>query len=228
MTNAVSSKTHFLKGVLPILAASALWALGYFARKVLLRDIPPLTLIGLLSALVAVVSFFIFRLKLLQLWQRFKAFKYRFIALSLTGVFIGSTLMLVGLDHLDLGTATLLEKLEPVFTAILAAVFLREKLALKLIPYCVLAFVSSYFISVSHPFALHEAKLDVLGVPAVAGAAFFWGVSSVLGRALVVAGVSAAEMTFMRFAITGLLALPWLFVMKEGFPARDGAGQVFL
>ncbi|MBI3419803.1 MAG: DMT family transporter [Proteobacteria bacterium] len=214
MSHPSHRKNYFRQGVLPILVAAALWAVGYYLRKSLLKSVPPLVLIFLISTIVAVFIFLVYRLDAKHLWDRFKAHKYKLIGLSLSGAFVGSTLMLIGLDHLDLGVATLLEKLQPLFTLGMAAVFLNEKLAWKLVPYGVLAVIASYFISVPHPFDGEILKADFVGIAAIAGAAFCWGISSVLGRFLVKAKVFSAELAFMRFAVAAVVALPCMFLVQ--------------
>jgi drug/metabolite transporter (DMT)-like permease len=237
------SRDYFLKGVLPIFLASVLWAFGYFIRKRLLGDISPIVLTGVISAIVAVFIYAVYRPGLGSMGRHFRAHTLKFIGLSFSGVLFGSTLMLVGLDRLDLGVATLLEKLQPLFTIGMAALFLKERLPAKLIPYCLLALASSYFISTAHPWAFAYSTADLVGIAAIVGAAFLWGISSVLGRFLALENIPSAELVFLRFAITAVATLPivlfsydaslrlnfntetWLFILAAGI-GGTGYGYV--
>jgi drug/metabolite transporter (DMT)-like permease len=205
---------YALYGVLPILGASTLWAFGYFIRKTLLKDVSAFALVWLTAVIVAVFMFFACRLNLKKVWKRYKAHKYSFIGLSVSGVLLGQTLMYVALDHLDLGVTTLLEKLQPIFTIWLAAMFLKEKLSTNLIPYCVLALVASYFISVPDPLGGGIFKADLVGLLAVAAAAFFWGISSTIGRSLAKVDIGAGEIAFLRFLIAAVISAPFFFLAE--------------
>jgi drug/metabolite transporter (DMT)-like permease len=211
---------YVLYGVLPILGASTLWAFGYFIRKTLLKDVSAFALVWLTAVMVAAFMFVGCRLDLKKVWKRFKAHKYRFIGLSVSGVLLGQTLMYIALDRLDLGVTTLLEKLQPIFTIWMAALFLKEKLSANLVPYCVLALISSYFISVPHPLEGGVFKADLIGILAVVAAAFFWGISSTIGRSLAKVDIGAGEIAFLRFSIAAVLSAPFFFLL-EGTSLSD-------
>jgi drug/metabolite transporter (DMT)-like permease len=197
-----------LNGVVPILAASTLWAFGFLARKVALRDISPVVLTAVTSAIVTLFMVVVFRINIRHLWGAFAKHWIRFAGLSLTGVALGTTFMFVALDHLDLGVAASLEKLQPIFTAVLAALFLNERFPKKLIPYCLIAIVSSYFISSPDPFNFHATKTDWYGIWAVLGAAFSWAAAGVIGKSLTNSGLNSPEITTIRFLIGTILLAP--------------------
>ena len=98
--------------------------------------------------------------------------------------------MYVALDHLDLGIVTLLEKLQPLFTVIIARALLTEHYSAKMFPYFGLAIVGSGFICIPDPANILIAKMDLYGVCAVIGAALFFAISAVLGKSLMNAGVA--------------------------------------
>lgn len=219
-------KNKFPLGTWPILIASVLWAFGYFARKTAMQDISPLLLNAIIAPIVAIFAFFYCRLSPKRLWDVMRGHPLRLFTLSLSGVVIGSTLMMVGLDRLDLGVATVLEKLQPIFTLFMAALFLKERFSPQLYPFCVLALLGAVFVSTPNPFAIHFFTPDVLGVSfihshafgflAIVGAAFSWGIASVTGRALVLKGISPQELTFFRFALAGVVMAPLFLFAGDG------------
>jgi drug/metabolite transporter (DMT)-like permease len=206
---------HYIYGVLPILGASTLWGFGYFVRKTLLKDISAFALVWLTCVIVSVFMYVVCRLDLKKVWKHFKAHKYSFIGLSVSGVLLGQTFMYIGLDHLDLGVATLLEKLQPIFVIWIAALFLKEKLQANLIPYCALALIASYFVSVPQPLNGGILKADLIGIIAIIIAALAWAMSSVIGRSLARADIGAGEISFLRFGIGIIIGIPFLFLSGD-------------
>jgi drug/metabolite transporter (DMT)-like permease len=207
-------KQYYIHGVLPILMASVLWALAYFARKIILHDITPLTLTFLTALITAIFLTLVLRPNPKNLWITFKAQKLKFIALALSGVVLGTTCMYIALDNLDLGLATVLEKLQPIFTLFLAAYFLREKLPRKILPYCVLAIISSVFIfNGTHTLETEITAQSFIGITAVLATAFFWATSGVLGRSLVLGGAPSRDVALLRFLLGSIFLLP-LFLLQ--------------
>lgn len=208
--------SHYLReGVLPILAASVLWAFVYFFRKTALYGISP-PIFTLANSLIGALSLFVFcRLSARDIWQTFRAAPLRFLLLGLTGVSLGTTLMIVGLDHLDLGVALVLEKLQPLFTCLFAAIFLRERIGKRQIPWVFLALGASYFVSAKEPWGFQLAHSDRVGISALVGAAFCWGISSVVGRSVVSVTPDFRKVTFLRFVIGALFLSPLLFFSER-------------
>jgi drug/metabolite transporter (DMT)-like permease len=207
-------KKYFLYGVLPILLASVLWALGYFARKIIVDNLTALTLTFLTALITSLFLTLILRPNPHKLWITFKAHTFKFIALSLSGVVLGTTCMYIALDNLDLGLTTVLEKLQPLFVLFLAAFFLKERLPLKTLPYCALALLSSVLIF--HGIHREEAmpsSQSYIGIAAVLSAAFFWSVSAIIGRNLVVGGTPSHDIALLRFTLGTIFLLP-MFLLQ--------------
>lgn len=197
-----------------ILFASLLWGLAYFFRKLILNDIHPLLLTFFVSVIATVTLFVVGRARFRSLLALFWRKPWQCIGLSFFGNVLGTTLMFLGLHSLDLSTATLLEKVQPLFVLFLAAAVLKEKIDKQLIPFIVLALVSSFFISTKTPFDLHISRSELLGVVYVVLAAFSWAVSSILGKHLLFDGHEPLELGIMRFGIGGVFLIPF-FVFAE-------------
>ncbi|MCB1531679.1 MAG: DMT family transporter [Alphaproteobacteria bacterium] len=210
-------RDYLLKGVLPVLCASILWAFGYFARKIILFEITPLTLTFITAFVVSMSLMLWLRPHPLHLWRVFHAHIWNHIALAFTGVIFGTTLMFIALDNLDLGLATVLEKLQPLFTLVLAALFLKERLPVRVLPYCLAALISSVFIFTESTQTLQMAlsPQNLIGVGAVIGAAFSWGMATIIGRKLMLSGVRSREVTLIRFTLAWLFLAPILLLQGD-------------
>ena len=203
--------TYFRQGVLPILIASALWALVYFFRKTALYGISPPILIFANLLIAALGIWIICRISVRNAWQLFCSAPLRFFFLGLLGETVGTTLMTFGVGQLDLGVGLVLEKLQPIFTLILASWCLKERIYRNQIPWIFLSLISSYFVSAKNPWSIHLDQGNVLGICSIVGAAFSWGISSVLGRSLVQLNSDFRTLTFLRLAIGTVTLAPVVF-----------------
>ncbi len=207
------------KGALFIVSAAALWAAGYFFRKTILYGLSPLLLTFLTSAIVAIFLGLVFRFRPAHIFRCFSADPWRYFGLAFTGVVMGSTCMFIALDHLDLGLTVILEKLQPIFTLLLASLFLGERPSPSRRPWIFLALLASYFVSMRHPFDWTLQSTDPRGVIAVMLAAFFWAVASIIGKDLTTRQPDSRMITFLRFALGALLMLP-IFFSREALHLR--------
>jgi len=205
-------KTYLSKGVAPILLSAAIWGGGYFVRKLIINDISPYLMAFLTAIIVSVYIFCTGNIKLRDVYHTYKCNIWKYTALAFSGVTMASALMYVGLDKMDLGIASLLVKLEPIFTLIMAQLFLGERWPRKWILYAFLCVISSCFVVVQDPSRLDLNNVSLVGVLAVIGAAFFWAIAGVLGKAISNTNVKTDEIVFIRFTLGGVLMIP-LFLM---------------
>jgi drug/metabolite transporter (DMT)-like permease len=211
----LSQRDYLLKGVLPVLGAAIVWAFAYLIRKAILVNMTPISLAAINAIIASIVFLIIFRPSLKHLSDTFRAHLWLFVSLAFTGCACGMALMFYALSYLDLGTTTLLEKLQPIFTLLLAALFLKEKVPRKLFPFCVLAILSSYFIVAPKPLAFAFTPEKLIGIACALGAGFFWAVSTITGRALMKSGLKPWEVAFFRFLIGFFMLLP-VFLWEGG------------
>lgn len=206
-------------GALLIVIASVLWAVGYLFRKTILYGISPLLLTFVTASVVTAVFALTFRLSPAEVVRAFKSNSLAYLSLALTGVVIGSTCMFIALDHLNLGVTVLLEKLQPVFTLLLASLFLRERTEKGKIPFMLLALLASYFVSMERPFDVTFSATSLRGVLAVFVAALSWGAASVIGKHLTKVQPKTEIITFLRFSLGALLLLP-VFLLRDRLGLR--------
>lgn len=208
-----AGRQTFFHGVLPVLTASVLWAFGYFARKTILYDITPFTLTTLTSLIVMVFLTALFRPSPAQLWAVFKSNVICFFGIAVFGVIFGGTLMFVALDHMDLGVANILEKLQPIFTLILAYYTLKERFSRATLVYSVLALFSSWMIAAGDARNLTLAHTDAAGLLAVIGAALSWAAGTIFGKILMNRDLRSRDVTLVRFILASAILLP-LFTLQ--------------
>lgn len=209
-----SSPNH---GAPLVIAASLLWAAGYLFRKTALYGISPLLLTTITAWIVALTFITIFRFSFRTLLREFLSHYWLYLSLALTGVVFGTTAMFIALDRLDLGVTLVLEKLQPIFTLLLAALFIGERIAPRAIPWMFGAILCSYFVSAREPLSFGTVHSSSTGVIAVVIAAFSWGLSSVIGKRLTKVQPDPRLITLLRFLVGALVLTPCLF-----FQARLG------
>jgi drug/metabolite transporter (DMT)-like permease len=129
-------------GVLQISLASILWGSAYFFRKLILSNVSPLLLSFLTLAFATITLVLIFRPRASHLFAIFLRRPWAFFGLSF-GNAIAQVSFLDALDHGDLSSVILLERIQPAIGVLLAAIFLREYIPRHRIAFVLLAFVCS-------------------------------------------------------------------------------------
>ena len=219
-------------GALSIAAASVLWAFGYLVRKTALHSIAGVSLTLYISITVSLFFVLVFRPKVEEVRVAFLRHAKLYFGLAFFGVVVGTTAMFLGICRLPLGVALLLEKLQPLFTLAAAHLFLGEKLERRAAPYIATALVSSYFVTSKYPLNVSLGGTDPWGVAYVVLAAFSWGISSVIGRRLMLDGPDPRVVTLLRFTIGSLMLLPIVLVMgayePSDFSTKTLAAMIFV
>lgn len=199
-------------GVLPILFAATLWGIAFFLRKTVLGDVGPVYVAAITAPIVVA---FLLLSGLASTRDAISEFKQRPVShffMSLTGTVLGGTLMLIGLHRIDVGIAALLEKMQPLFTIVIAYLFVGERFSRSVAPYAALSLIASYLIAVRSPFHASEAHIDILGLLSVLGAALLWAIAAVIGKRLSDRRVSAFNIVLIRFSLASIIT-PLFFVL---------------
>lgn len=172
-----------------------LWGLGFTLAKAGLDQFPPIFLITLRFAVTAaaLVWFFPVPLRLLP----------RIALIALIGSAIQYALSYKGLQGVDVSTAALVIQLEVPFAAIIAALFLKERLGWRRIGGMALAFIGIAMI-VGEP-RVHQNLAPVF---LIMGGAATWAIGQVMIRALGPVG------GFTLIAWIAVFAAPELFLLS--------------
>ncbi len=174
-----------------------LWGAGFAVAKGTLDEFPPVFLMGLRFTLAALVLVWFVR----PMWER----RWRLAAITFFGGTLAYGLQFTGLLHLDASTAVLVVQIEVVFAAIMASVFLGDRLSRQQWLAMALAFAGVLLIA-------GEPKVQDNAVPflmVVAGGAA-WAAGQTLVKSLGRTGGLRLVAWFAAFAGPQLIAASFL------------------
>jgi len=169
---------------LAVIAAAFLWSLDGLLRQKLF-SVSSFLIITLEHALGAIL----FLPFLIKGWKNVKKLNQRswgsIMWISICGGILGTfcyTKALSYINYIDLSVVVLLQKFQPLFAIILAAVILKEKLTRRFLLLAITAFVGGYLVTFGvKPIAAWDDKTIIASLLALL-AAFSWGSSTVLGK----------------------------------------------
>ena len=124
---------------------------------------------------------------------------------ALGTTFFTKALFLTGFK--DISVVLLLQKLQPIFAILLAAVFLRERFPARFYIYAALALVGGYLVAFKDPLALTvvtRTPLIIAGFSVLA--AFAWGSSTTFGK-YSLKNINYGLLAALRFGFTILIML---------------------
>jgi drug/metabolite transporter (DMT)-like permease len=212
-----SNKKSVIAGALAICFSAMLWGLDGIVLTPRLYNLNLGLVVFILHALpFAIMNLFLFReYRLLKEFSR-KDLIYIFLV-ALMGGAIGTMSIVRALflvEFRDLTIVVLLQKLQPVFAIILAAILLREKIKKNFLLWASIAIVAGYFLT----FGLQLPDLKTGSKTPLAAAysllaAFSFGSATVLSKG-VLHRISFQAATFYRYGFTTLIML--VFVLVTG------------
>lgn len=201
---------------LAVITAAFLWSLDGLLRQQL-YSIPSFTIITLEHALGAIL----FLPFLIKNWTHVQKLDQRgwgsVLWISVCGGILGTffyTKALSYVNFIDLSVVVLLQKFQPIFAIILAAVILKERLTKRFLMLAVTAFIGGYLVTFGNtPIADWDDKTTIASLLALL-AAFSWGSSTVLGKHAL-NKLPFQVVTALRLTITALLAGVILIGMQD-------------
>jgi drug/metabolite transporter (DMT)-like permease len=206
-------------GALAVCLAAALWGLDGVVLTPRLANLP----VAFVVFLLHVVPFALMQPVLWRRWARIARFDRRLwlvlLLVSLTGGLVGTVAIVKALflvDFRQLSVVVLLQKLQPVFAILLAAVVLKERISGRFVSWAAVAVCGGYLLTfgLSAPdLSGGDATLIAAGLAVLAAASF--GAATVLGK-LLLGRIDFLTATFARYGLTSVLAL--------GFAVASGAG----
>lgn len=204
-------------GSVAICISASLWGLDGIALTPRLYNLNINFVVFILHALpFLLMNFFFFRE-----YRKLKDFSSKdllfLFLVSLAGGALGTMSIVKALflvEFRELSVVVLLQKLQPVFAIILAAILLKERLSKNFALWAVIAIVAGYFLTFG--FMLPDMNTgDKTGMAALYSllAAFFFGSATVLGKG-VLRNLSFTTATFFRYGITSIIM--FFFVVFSG------------
>lgn len=224
---------HMRKQLGPFLVmfAASLWALDALIRTELTKSMP--------SASIVLWEHIIGALLLSPiLWKAQKAYQkltssdwlnvlFMTVVSSVLGTILFTQALQKSFAFFDFATPLLLQKLQPVFVIVLAALFLKEKLTNRFLALVPLALIGSYMISFgAEPITIDfAAKMEV--VLLAIGAAACWGGGTILSKK-VLQKLSFWDATALRFAVAIPVAFIFSLFLNQTFnPVTFTPDQIF-
>lgn len=214
MTNSGKS---LVIGSVAICISASLWGLDGIALTPRLYNLNINFVVFILHALpFLLMNFFFFRE-----YRKLKDFSSKdllfLFLVSLAGGALGTMSIVKALflvEFKELSVVVLLQKLQPVFAIILAAILLKERLSKNFALWAVIAIVAGYFLTFG--FTLPDLNTgEKTGMAALYSllAAFFFGSATVLGKG-VLRNLSFTTATFFRYGFTSIIM--FIFVLFSG------------
>ena len=200
------------RGILLVLASSAVWAAGGVFSKYGLRGVEPTAVTIVTALIIVIVALTFFRPKQRQLLCAFSKRTLLFLGLALVGVVLAFVLSNYAIKHIPLGIAVLLQRSKPIFIALFAALLLKERIKQHQIPWLILAMLASVFLAIPNIYAL-QSNSYVLGVLAMLLAALCFGLNAALNKLALNEEFEIGTILVLRFSIGGGVLL---FVMLAG------------
>jgi len=218
------TRSNALFGALAICVAATLWGIDGVILTPRLANLTVVFVVFLLHA----VPFALMQPVFFRSWNRLLAFDGRtWLALflvALAGGLIGTLAIVKALflvEFNQLSVVVLLQKLQPVFAILLAAVLLRERLTRRFVVWAAVAIAGGYLLT----FGLGLPNLGVgdrtfkAAIYALVAAACF-GSATVFGK-LLLGNVDFKTATFARYGLTSALALIAVLATGSGLPFAD-------
>ncbi len=199
------SQNNTLRGVIFGLLAAAIWGGMYVVSDVVLKIIPPFTLLTmrlLLGILVLGTTLYLQRTRL-QRPTRLQIFQLIGIGILGFGISVGA--QFVGTDESTAINGSLVTSASPAFILVFAAIILREKLTFQRVSAIVLA--SLGVLVIIDPSKADFSSETFRGNIALAIAAVTWGLYSILIRR-VSAKMDTLIVTFIAFIGGLILTVP--------------------
>ena len=211
-----SLKNKAFVGSLLIGIASILWGLDGVVLTPQLNGHNIVFVVFLLHAIpFLLMNFFMYsrykEIKLLNTRDKISLLLVSVLGGALGTIAIVKALFLV--EFQPLSVVVLLQKFQPIFAIILAAIVLKEKLTKNFIIWVLLAVVAGYFLTfgLSIPsFSSDSTTINAMLLSLFA--AFSFGSSTVFSKNIL-AKVDYLTATFFRYGLTFLLLLPFIIVM---------------
>jgi len=214
-------------GAFVICVSAALWGLDGVVLTPRLANLPVPFVVFLLHA----IPFLLMQPFLFRSYGRLRHMEAKgWLALALvalTGGLIGTlaivkALFLVNFNHLSV--VVLLQKLQPLFALILAAVLLKERVSWRFLSLAVVALGGAYLLTFGA--AAPAAAADTITLRAalwavIAAAAF--GSATVLSK-LLLGSLGFKDATFARYGMTTALSFVYLGVRGVGLPFASLTG----
>jgi drug/metabolite transporter (DMT)-like permease len=197
-------------------ALSVLWGGSFFFNGVVLRELPPFTLVLLrvvLAAAILLPVLYASRLPFPRTWAGWQPF----FLVALFNNVLPFSLIVTGQMHIPSGLASILNATTPLFTVMVMAAAGEEKLYLRRVAGVIVGLIGVIILRVS---GLGFESGQGLGILLCLAAALSYGISALIARRNLVDSPPLATATFQLMAsslmmtvVAGIFERPWQLPM---------------
>lgn len=219
-------------GTLLAVTAALVSGIAVPANKVFIVDVDPLVFTAVRSVIIGTIflllSWRLFRTKAGKR-QKFVSVSWKYpAAIAVIGGSVAFFLYFTGLKLTTAGHAAFLHKTLPLYTAVLAFLFLRERITKKYLAAMSLMFagtIAVYSSSIAPAGLWSDPRLgDVL----VIAATFLWAVENVLAKKAMARGETNFIVSFARMFFGGLILFGALLLMGKSGALLELTGAQLL
>ena len=211
------------RGYMYAIGASLLFSLSSPLSKILLDDVPPMTLSGYIYLSIIVVFNPIFFKNKEEGWTNLPQKEkntgenpkngIKILVMVISGGILAPIFLLYGLENIEVFTASLFLNFELIFTVLLATVILKEKVT-KMGIFGILVVI---FFLIANSIDYNFSKLDIIdfssSILLIIGACFFWAIdNNISGR---IEGLSSQKITFIKGFFGGSFNLLLAFFLGK-------------
>jgi len=197
---------------------SVLWGGSFFFNGVILREVPPLTLVLLRVALASIILLPLLRAAGIGLPKGLSGW-LPFLAIGLFNNVLPFSLIVIGQTYVSSGLASILNATTPLFTVLVMAVAGEERLHARRVAGVVVGLIG---VAILHGDALGIETRQGIGILLCLAGAFSYGIAALVGRRLPERVPPLGTATFQMIASAVLMApiaavvdRPWLLPMPQ-------------
>jgi drug/metabolite transporter (DMT)-like permease len=197
-------------------ALSVLWGGSFFFNGVVLRELPPLTLVLLRVALAALILMPLLRAWRLPFPKGISGWR-PFFAVALFNNVLPFSLIVIGQTSIPSGLASILNATTPLFTVVVMAAAGEEKFIVRRVAGVIVGLIG---VAILRGGALDLGSGQGIGILLCLAAAFSYGIAALLARRALANSPPLATATFQLMAsslmmavVAGVMDRPWQLPM---------------
>jgi drug/metabolite transporter (DMT)-like permease len=197
---------------------SILWGGSFFFNGLVLKELPPLTVVFLRVAIAAIILLpllFVYGIRLPKGLSGWKPF----FAIGFLNNVLPFSLIVIGQTYIPSGLASILNATTPLFTVVVMAIAGEEKLHLRRIAGVVAGLIG---VIILHGDGFGFETGQTIGILLCLAAAFSYGLSALLARKVLSNSPPLGTATFQMLAsaammtvVAGLVERPWQLPMPD-------------
>ena len=195
---------------------SILWGGSFFFNGVILRELPPLTVVFLRVALAAIILLPLLRVYRINFPKGLSGWA-PFVAIGLFNNVLPFSLIVIGQTYIPSGLASILNATTPLFTVVVMALAGEEKLQLRRIAGVVAGLIG---VIILHGDGFGFATGEAIGILLCLAGAFSYGLAALVARRLLSDSPPLGTATFQLLAsaammslVAGVVERPWQLPM---------------